>query len=195
MKLHEFQLVSRNLFQKMLTVKYFLQTYLLKKILFLGLWKIASISKLKSYVTVTDFTDAKISSIYLFFYQIKGVKASSVLKNSYLKSISKRHTCNMKLNYHIYQNSSLYYYSISKSKIAAKANQNRERTAPLLAFAEFLLKAMQLSSRGKSLSWANIWYHIFNQVIKMHFKKRFSTCELLHNYRYVPIAMIQRCVR
>lgn len=48
MKLHEFQLVSHNLFQNMLTEKYFIQIYLQEKILLLGLWKIASILKLKS---------------------------------------------------------------------------------------------------------------------------------------------------
>lgn len=48
MKLHEFQLTTHNLFQKMLIAEYFFQINLQEKILFLGLWKMTSISKLKS---------------------------------------------------------------------------------------------------------------------------------------------------
>lgn len=145
MKLHGFQLVSHNLFQKMLTERYFLQIYLQETIILRAVEncqhikaEVISYSDVKM-IFVTDFMDAKISFTYLFFYQIKGVKASSDLKNSYLKSISTRHTCNMKLSYHIYQNSSLMTIPYESQRLQQKQTKT-ERTAPLLALLNSFLR-------------------------------------------------------
>lgn len=48
MKLHEFQPTSHTLFQKMVTAEYFLKINLQETLLFLGLWKMTSVLKLKS---------------------------------------------------------------------------------------------------------------------------------------------------
>lgn len=71
-----------------------------------------------------------------------------------------------------------------------------ERRAPLLNFAEFLLKAMQLCSGKKDsntfflalLSQVNVWYHVFNQVIKMHFKINVS----VHVTCFITTDMLQK---